>query len=280
MALRIVEYEIPYSTRLRPARFANGVGTALSDNEKTAPYGGSLAPDSGESAHDDGSAAPDAGKSTRRGLLLQDDSDNRSEIAPLPGFSTESLDEAIAFLQRYRHELSGPLSQTTLEQLLTPETCEQQLRTLPSVRFGLSMLLEQQRANKAGLPLSSWLIASCNGNAKVPANAPISNAILPESNIEQTLHNAKRAIARGYHVLKLKLPPSPEQACEIVQALIKNTPQATLRLDANRQFNEKQALAFQQCLARHGASPHGTPPHGASQHHGTSPHPQIGRAHV
>ncbi len=92
----------------------------------------------------------------REGLLIGNGTNIWTEIAPLPGFSTESLDDTLSFLKTRGAEICSHYHNNTLDCYLSWSPSETRLAQLPSVRFGLSMLAEQQKAIDAGLPLFAY----------------------------------------------------------------------------------------------------------------------------
>jgi O-succinylbenzoate synthase len=183
----------------------------------------------------------------REGLLLAltDDKGRVSwgEIAPLPGFSVETLDEvqaqAIAFF-------SSLNNLSVLESFIdspglplgafkdTPSDLNSYPRLdwyalAPSLRCGLSMALERSRMDVSALstPGHVWLNGLMTGH-------------------EDVLESARDFRARGYRSVKLKVGPGDmEEHIERVyqvREVLGDTIQ--LRLDANQAWDFDAAVAF------------------------------------
>lgn len=121
------------------------------------------------------------------------------EIAPWPGFKTESVDEA----ERMVRAAQGNLVQLRLD-------VQKNVQALPCLASALSMLDAWSEIKKFGGSLHCA-------------------ALLREG---ATPDEAAARVAQGFSVLKLKIGPSTKE--ESVRAILAATPQSTsLRLDAN-----------------------------------------------
>ena len=121
------------------------------------------------------------------------------EVAPWPGFKTESVDEA----ERAVRAANGSLDQLRRD-------VQKNARTLPCLAAALSML-------------NAW------SEIKKFAGALDCAALLREG---ATPDEAATRVAQGFSVLKLKIGPTTTE--ESVRAILAATPQSTsLRLDAN-----------------------------------------------
>ncbi|MDG5765828.1 enolase C-terminal domain-like protein [Balneolales bacterium ANBcel1] len=93
----------------------------------------------------------------RNGVILGDGEALWTEIAPLPGFSTESLDDCVSFLMKNRESVQRHFRSQSLGEWLQDDFIAEEFAALPSVRFGLSMLAAQQQAFSSELPLYALL---------------------------------------------------------------------------------------------------------------------------
>lgn len=148
----------------------------------------------------------------REGLLLflshpQGGDDYWTEVAPLPGWSQESLEDCVNWLR----ENQANLSETAAK--------------LPAISWGLS--LAQPRLNKT-LPHALDL-----------------NALLTATEPEELRQETHLRYAEGYRVFKLKVGRfTPAQDKARIEAVLQGLgPMGRLRLDANRSWDLKQALA-------------------------------------
>ncbi|WP_428774066.1 o-succinylbenzoate synthase [Vibrio sp.] len=150
----------------------------------------------------------------RDGLIIELISNGkvgRGEVAPLPGFSTESLDQAqLQAEQQLQRWQSG--QEIDFDQLY------------PSVAFGLSMAIMEldQQLPAAG----SYQVAPlCSGDP---------DELLP-----------LLSALPGQKVAKIKVGLyEPVRDGMIVTLMLESIPDLTLRLDANRAWSKEQALQF------------------------------------
>ena len=198
----------------------------------------------------------------RRGLLLGSHRRFWSEIAPLPGFSQESTEEALVFLQRHADSLNKAFQQQRLDAFLNSENpfTAESLALLPSVRFGISMLAEQQKASRAKLPLYRyWIRKQSMAGNHAPARPTVSGTDSGQSSGEESAAEVHcNALCRkqepealrgevddfqkaGFRCIKVKLPDSVDQAFEVISELCLEFENLKFRFDANRCFNLEQA---------------------------------------
>ncbi len=142
----------------------------------------------------------------RSGILVQVlEGGPWGEVAPLPGWSKETLEEARAELEKYKWV-------TQLKDL-------RELELLPSVRFGLESAL---------LPLLP------------PGTVPLSALFMGTP--QEILAQAKKREAEGYYSAKLKVGTlSFEGAHEVISQLASRF---SLRIDVNRAWNTEDSLEF------------------------------------
>lgn len=164
---------------------------------------------------------------TREGLLaaLRNDRDvvGWGDIAPLPGFSREDIDQAI---QAATELLSG-------EAAADPSRLAAMVQqSPPSVAFGIESALHSLGA----LPL--W----CRGHN--PQSVPV-NGLLSGS-LKEVEFEAQRLVEEGYRTLKLKVGrDSIEEDLKKVAAVRSRAGSfVRLRLDANQAWNLEEAVAF------------------------------------
>lgn len=146
--------------------------------------------------------------SHREGLLLKWDK-NWSEIAPLPGFSKETLheaqEEAIAFLEAFKKGKTIPL-------------------TLPSVQFGFDCARHQWPELKH-TPLAPYLLLQGNPTDIV-------------WNWQEWLYDYPQRV-------KLKLGRYPmHQELAMVRELYRLAPKTKFILDVNQNWNREEAWTF------------------------------------
>lgn len=177
----------------------------------------------------------------REGLIvvLQSDREHTAigEVAPLPGYSPESLDEAVDQLRTLRFGLIGAPIPDNLEEL--SGGFDHWLGEYAgSVRFGMESAVLHLLATKARRGVESLLSEAALPS--VPVNALL-DAATPD-----LAAAAGELIAAGYRTIKLKVG-----RCDLKQdiAAVKTVreavgPDVAIRLDANQRFTVDHAATF------------------------------------
>jgi len=157
----------------------------------------------------------------RSGILIniQDEEENTGwgEIAPLPGWSKETLKDSLAQLHQKHHEIINIdwTARTCLKEI-------EKLKLLPSVTFGLESAL-----------LSIL--------APLPEHHVLTSALLMGSP-QEILEQAKIRHAEGYSSAKLKVSNlSFDEASSVIHQL---KDKFRLRIDVNRAWNTPDSLHF------------------------------------
>lgn len=170
-------------------------------------------------------------------ILLEGGAAGWGDVAPLPGFSTETIEEAVVHARRLRTAWTG--------QKLPDDSLEAVLRALPglheappSVQFGGESAIVEAMADERGTSAAQLLEAGRDEvflNALVRTGAP---AALAE--------RGRRLREEGYRAVKLKVGQASSTAeAERVWALRRALgPEIELRLDANRAWSLAAAIRF------------------------------------
>jgi O-succinylbenzoate synthase len=187
-----------------------------------------------------------AGVLTREGMLIrlrsETGAEGRGDVAPLPGFSRESLAAAGDQLSALRPALLDRLpaftQQPSWEAALLHPLAAWEL--FPSVRFGLECALCNLASAAWGSPWRVRLSAAALASVRI-------NALLTGSR-DEVLREAQVAVAQGYRSLKIKVGSAPvREDIDMVRQVSAVIPgHVTLRLDANRAWSLADALAFAQ----------------------------------
>ena len=186
-----------------------------------------------------------AGTHERAGLLIRLRSETGAEgwgdIAPLPGFSRETLAEARTQLSSLRHVLLSLPAFTQQASwavaLLNPLSAWD---LFSSFRFGLECAV-------CNLAAAEWKTPWRLKLAESPLSSLRLNALLARSHAE-ILREAQTAVARGYRTLKIKVGRYPvrEEIDTVLRVSALLPRHAALRLDANRAWPLTEALEFAQ----------------------------------
>ncbi len=176
----------------------------------------------------------------REGLLVRIDSDSGvsgwGDVAPLPGFSRESIEDAATEVMAWAVRLRGAGFEPRRNDFESWPGCESADTTSPSVRFGLETALAslaQRMEDGAGAELACF-------DGAVPVNGLLAGSR------EQVLADARRLRDGSCRAVKLKVGSRPvAEDVELTQAVRSVIGRHMgLRLDANRSWNLEQAVAF------------------------------------
>ncbi|MEL6772254.1 MAG: o-succinylbenzoate synthase [Bacteroidota bacterium] len=169
----------------------------------------------------------------REGLLVRlsvGDHEGWGDVAPLPGFSAETVDEATQSLRALAGLDAGALLAAQHDETLPP-----------SVRFGMALAQWDLDARRRAVPLP----AALDGEASpiVPLNG------LLAGDADTVQRDAQRLAAEGYRALKLKVGRGAVQdEAALVRLLHAAHPDVALRLDANQAWSYDDARRFAEAL--------------------------------
>ena len=161
------------------------------------------------------------------------------ECAPLPGFSTETLNDAQDQLTQIAFSIAGTTLPANLDELSGGfEQWLGKYKTSPSVRFAVESAVICLIAANEGISLSQLL--SSEAASVLPVNA------LLAGNRDEVIEATKRYVDKGYTTFKLKVGSRKIRddigLTAVVRDIIGDT--CGLRLDANRQWDVRQAIDF------------------------------------
>jgi o-succinylbenzoate synthase len=157
------------------------------------------------------------------------------EIAPMPEFGGETLNEALSMLP----SIAADLLDHDLQAALSYLEVQQVARELPaSVVCGLEMALLDALGKQEGCSMSTLLAPPSD---EVRSAVPV-NAVIGAQNIATTVQLACNAVAAGIRCLKLKMGNGMYDEVERVSAVRKAVgSEIHLRLDANEAWSFEQA---------------------------------------
>ena len=189
---------------------------------------------------------------TREGLIihLQSDQGKESfgEVAPLPGFSQETLSEALDQVQLLKTKLIG----TAIPEQLTKFNGKFDLwlnpfDLKPSVRFGTESAVLHLLAAERQVPLYKLIPNTVQHKIRISG--------LLSGTQAQIVNQSKQLIDRGFTELKLKVGGDVEEDVQKVKALNDTTyGKVLVHLDANQMWNFDQALTFGKAIGPAAAS--------------------------
>ena len=177
----------------------------------------------------------------REGLLLRMASNagdvGWGEVAPLPGFSRERLQEATRQAFKLKRVMTG---RAMGDDGLGPVEAEelQGMRLLPSVCFGFELAVWNLRAETAQKTLPAFM-------ADTP-RATVALGGLLDGEPEDVIEGAQRMRENGFRAVKLKVGQrTVDEDAELVRAAADALGGGVrLRLDANQAWDLDEALAF------------------------------------
>lgn len=156
-----------------------------------------------------------------------------SEVAPLPGFSTERIPDVIdAFEQNW------PVLENLYNMDLTPENWWKHLASLKlpsSLEFGADMIWWQKMAKKYQEPL--WKVWGAEHAQDLKINATISSK--DWKNLEDRVRGFKE---NGFETVKLKIGVDWEEELKVIKKLKSLNADLTIRVDANGAWDIESAL--------------------------------------
>ncbi|MEX0609919.1 MAG: o-succinylbenzoate synthase [Balneolaceae bacterium] len=155
------------------------------------------------------------------------------EVAPLPGFSEETLSQVEDVLKMNRSTLELSLQNDTANQML--EVLEK-IHGFPSLSFGLDSLIHDLAAKKANITLHEFLFKKKNPSG-VSANATLSF-----QDEKKALKNAEVLIKKGFNTLKVKLGQDFDRELQLLKKLRHQFPHVKIRIDANQAWEVEEAI--------------------------------------
>lgn len=183
----------------------------------------------------------DASLTHREGLVIRITDDaahvGLGEIAPLPGFSPESLPQCEQQAITWRWSALGQVVPEHLEELSGGfEQWLGQHDLAPSVRCGIEMAILSLLAASRGCSIGHLLADSPRATIEV-------NALL-SGDSSSILKQAREAVSQGYRTVKLKIGRNSMAGdIELMERVrLAVGPEVQLRLDANGTFDVETAL--------------------------------------
>lgn len=174
----------------------------------------------------------------RQGFILQYNYGNDisffGEAAPLPGFSTEHIDDVLQEITMHKNDLQDIL--TSKIPIALFEQFYDNRMISPSLQFALDSIAYQLEAYYSGQSLHTFLFN--NATKSMPINAVISlrdNEFLKETS---------RFISKGFKTIKCKIGLDFDTEYANLQTLRKQFPDLRIRLDTNQAWSADQAANY------------------------------------
>jgi len=176
---------------------------------------------------------------SRNGILMVFDSGSFlafGEIAPLPGFSKESIDEVLPVLVENHKHLESAFQNDEAEQLISILDA---IHQFPSLSFGLDTLMLDTKSKKNGHSLAQSIFDKSGKSINV-------NGAVGIQDLNSGLKRAEELVESGIGTLKVKVGLDHQQEVNLINAMRSNFPDVNIRIDANQAWKTDEAI---NCLA-------------------------------
>lgn len=173
--------------------------------------------------------------SHREGIVLvyrEDSIEAYGEIAPLPGFSQESLEQIREVLIINHEYLQQSIRSGEGKQTLN---VLDQIHRFPSLSFGIDTLLHDLEAKKNNKPLGRFLFPDFPESVEA-------NATLSIQEPAQVISKAKELMEQGFTTLKVKTGKNFNSELKLLQDLQNQFPDLSIRIDANQSWTKNEAI--------------------------------------
>lgn len=162
------------------------------------------------------------------------------EVAPLPGFSDEDLEDVIEVLKTNKGYINTSIKENNGKEALK---VLDQIHRFPSLSFGLDTLLHDLAAKREGKSLSSHLFDHFMADIKC-------NATIGIQEVKSALKKADEYVEAGYSTLKIKVGYQITREVRIIKQLREKYPELKIRLDANQAWLPDEAIKHLRLLEK------------------------------
>lgn len=180
----------------------------------------------------------------REGLILRLTQNKQifwTEAAPLPGFSSFSLDEIIKIFQDHKNKIASLLQKNASFE--ESKSFYEEKKLPPSLQFALDSLLALKGSN---YPLQ---LSAFKNNSDLPTSHIALNAVIGSSNKEEIIDLAHQKIKDGYKTLKFKAGDNIKELVSILEEIRQEYPTIHLRIDANCSWTLEESIKNLEILA-------------------------------
>ena len=175
----------------------------------------------------------------RAGFILKvTDSSGRyglGDVAPLPGFSRESLNDAQTRFEELKDLIVRlPIPVNVGDLAIQTTNLQEKCAKVPSVLFGVETALADLICRRAGCTMAQWLSPQSARSVTV-------NALVSGDDDKPLRERARSRWSEGYTTFKVKVATNTvAQDVARVRELREELPEARIRIDANAGWDEVQ----------------------------------------
>lgn len=171
----------------------------------------------------------------RNGILLvleQNGITAYGEVAPLPGFSPESIGQVLSVLLENQKYLENGFKTGMIEPFIK---IVHSVHQFPSLAFGLDTLAFDYLSKTENKSLQEFIFKENWEQPKV-------NAVLGMDDKPAVLTKASEAITSGFETVKLKVGMDFDHERSVLAALRSELPKLNIRIDANQAWSVDEAI--------------------------------------
>lgn len=172
---------------------------------------------------------------TRKGIIIELQKKNITalgEAAPLPGFSKESMQEVLTQLKRHAPDIKNIFTESLSLQSL--QIFYRKNKILPSLQFALDTLAVDYISQKTDVAAQDFLFDE-------PAQTLKVNGTISIQDLDETLESVHKLTDNGFSTIKMKVGVNFENEHTVIEKIRAAFPELTIRLDANKAWNLKEA---------------------------------------
>lgn len=181
--------------------------------------------------------------SHREGIILvykENDIQAFGEVAPLPGFSRESLKQVEAVLINNKKFLLEAFKEGNAEQIIQ---VLDQIHEFPSLSFGLDTLLHDLQAKRRKISLNSLLFNQSSPSVKCNTTVGIKSK-------SETISVLNDKLSFGFDTVKIKVGTDIDSEREVLEEIRNQFPELKIRIDANQAWSVNEAIQNLQFLSK------------------------------
>lgn len=172
----------------------------------------------------------------REGLILELNRDGikcYGEVAPLPSFSLESMEDSLYYLKKHLSYLESIIELRDFSDLLEelPE-----IDNFPALRFGLEMLNSSFLSSQENKTLHHYLFGTEISLFEI-------NAVLGSQDIKSSISKIDNLKREGYQTIKIKVGLDIEKEAALISEVRKSFPSLRIRIDANESWTVEEAIS-------------------------------------